>query len=128
MAKLLYIALGGAAGAGLRYVVSLAALRLGGAGFPWGTLVVNVVGSLFAGFIWGLLDETTGQQRTNAFFFIGLLGAVTTFSAYSLESMRLFNDDRTMMAVVNVLANNVGAILAVFAGFALARALFPATR
>ncbi len=79
MAKLLYIALGGAAGAGLRYVVSLAALRLGGAGFPWGTLVVNVVGSLFAGFIWGLLDETTGQQRTNAFFFIGLLGAFTTF-------------------------------------------------
>lgn len=124
----MYIALGGATGAGLRYAVSLVAFRLGGGEFPWGTLVVNVVGSLLAGFVWGLLDETTGQQRTNAFFFIGLLGAFTTFSAYSLDSMRLFNDNRTMMALVNVLANNIGALVAVFAGFAIARSILPTAR
>ena len=75
-----------------------------------------------------MLDETTGQQRTNAFFFIGILGAFTTFSAYALESMRLVHEGKMGLAAANVLANNVGALLAVFAGFAIARWFFTSVR
>ncbi|HAY36337.1 MAG TPA: fluoride efflux transporter CrcB [Bacteroidetes bacterium] len=121
VSKLLYIVAGGAIGAGLRYAASLVAFRFVGGSYPWGTLIVNVIGSFLAGFIWAMLDETTGQQRTNAFFFIGVLGAFTTFSAYALESMRLVQEGELGLAAANVLANNVGALLAVFAGFAIAR-------
>ena len=124
MIKFVYIAVGGAAGAGLRYAVSVAAIRIGSGPFPWGTLLVNLLGSLVIGFIWALLGESSGQERTDALFFIGLLGAFTTFSAYTLESMQLYQDGRLGTALVNVLANNVGALMAVVIGFAIARALF----
>jgi len=97
------------------------AFRIGGGSFPWGTLTVNVIGSLLAGFTWAILGETTGQQRTNALFFIGFLGAFTTFSAYALESYRIYADGKISLALINILANNLGSLLAVVVGFALAR-------
>lgn len=115
--QVLYVALGGALGAVLRFSVSMGMVRYMGSGFPWGTLVVNVVGSFVAGFLWSILGSTVGQQRMNALFFIGLLGAFTTFSAYSVESLRLYQDGHAMLAAVNVLANNIGALLAVVGGF-----------
>lgn len=122
MIKFVYIAVGGAAGADLRYAVSVAAVRIGSGSFPWGTLMVNLLGSLGIGIIWALLGESSGQERTDALFFIGLLGAFTTFSAYTLESMQLYQDGR--LALANVLANNVGALMAVVIGFTIARAVF----
>ncbi len=122
MAKFAYIALGGALGAGLRYLVSVAMVKWLGGEFAWGTLVVNVVGSLLAGFFWGMLGDSTGSQRTQALFFVGMLGAFTTFSAYALDSLQLVNDGRCGLAAANVAANNVGALVAAFAGYALARA------
>ena len=68
-----------------------------------------------------MLNETTGSQRTHAFFFVGVLGAFTTFSAYALESLKLFEDGKTGLALINVIANNVGALGAVFIGFAIAK-------
>ncbi len=124
MIKFVYIAVGGAAGAGLRYAVSVAAFRIGSGPFPWGTLMVNLVGSLVIGFIWAYLGESSGQERTDALFFVGLLGAFTTFSAYTLESMQLYQDGKIGTALANVLANNVGALIAVVIGFTIARALF----
>lgn len=124
MIKFVYIAVGGAAGADLRYAVSVAAVRIGSGSFPWGTLMVNLLGSLGIGIIWALLGESSGQERTDALFFIGLLGAFTTFSAYTLESMQLYQDGRLGIALANVLANNVGALMAVVIGFTIARAVF----
>lgn len=123
MIQLVYIALGGAIGAVSRFGLSLAVLRYAGGGFPWGTLAVNVLGSFLAGVLWAILGQTEGQQRMNALFMIGVLGAFTTFSAFSVESMRLYEDGRTMMAVANVLANNLGAIAAVFGGVWAGRSL-----
>ncbi|NNF03981.1 MAG: fluoride efflux transporter CrcB [Rhodothermales bacterium] len=122
MRHLLYIAAGGALGASLRYIVSMAALRLGGTGFPWGTLAVNILGSLAAGFLWSVLFETTGRGRMQAVFLIGMLGAFTTFSAFSLETLRLWESGRAGLAVANVAANNAGALAAVVAGYLLGRA------
>lgn len=119
----LYVALGGALGAVLRFGVSRATVHLMGTGFPWGTLVVNVGGSFVAGVLWAILGSTVGQQRMNALFFIGLLGAFTTFSAYSVESLRLYEDGHMLLAAVNVLANNIGALAAVAGGVLLGRSL-----
>ena len=124
MSKILFILAGGAVGAILRYASSLLAYQWLGDKFPWGTLLVNVIGSFAAGFVWAFLDETTGQARTNAFFFIGLLGAYTTFSTYALEALRLFQDGQTATAITHLIANNIGALVAVIAGFWLSRLLF----
>jgi len=121
--KLVYIALGGALGATLRYLTSVVMFKALGGEFPWGTLAVNVLGSLAAGFVWGLLGDSTGSQRTQALFFIGLLGAFTTFSAYALDSLQLVQDGQLGMASINVIANNLGAMLAAGAGYVVARAL-----
>lgn len=121
MKHLIYIAAGGALGATLRYGVSMAALRIGGSGFPWGTLVVNILGAFAAGFLWSLLFETTGRGRLQAVFLIGVLGAFTTFSAFSLETLRLWESGRVGLAILNVAANNVGALAAVAAGYVLGR-------
>jgi CrcB protein len=121
MRQVLYVAAGGAIGAALRYAVSLLALRIGGSGFPWGTLAVNILGSLIAGFFWAILFETTGRQRLQAVFLIGLLGSFTTFSAFSLETMRLYNAGHAGLAGVNVGVNTTGAIAAVVAGYAVGR-------
>lgn len=118
------MAAGGALGASLRYGVSLLTLRLGSPAFPWGTLAVNLIGSFVAGFIWAILDQTTGDQRNHAFFIIGVCGAFTTFSAYALESLYLLQNGQSGLAVTNVLANNAGSLLAVFAGFTLAKWIF----
>lgn len=124
MSRLVYILVGGALGAGLRYGVSMLTVRWIGVHFPWGTLVVNILGSLVAGFLWGLLGNSSAEGRSHALFFIGLLGAFTTFSTYALDSLRLFQEERMAEALANVAANNLGALLAVFAGFSLARMLF----
>lgn len=124
MSRLVYILVGGALGAGLRYWVSMQTVRWVGVHFPWGTLAVNVLGSLVAGFLWGLMGSSAADDRSHALFFIGLLGAFTTFSTYALDSLRLFNEERVAEAMANVVANNLGALLAVFAGFSLARMIF----
>jgi len=82
---------------------------------------VNVLGSLAAGFLWALLFETTGRSRLQAVFLIGMLGAFTTFSAFSLETLRLWDSGQTGLAVANVAANNIGALAAVAAGVFLGR-------
>jgi CrcB protein len=122
--SVVYVAAGGAVGAVSRYLVTLGSIRLLGAAFPWGTLVVNVLGSLFVGFLWGLFGRTAGSERTQTFFFFGLLGAFTTFSSYALDSLQYIQEERWGWALGNVILNNVGALCAAAVGFALARVLF----
>lgn len=123
MINVLYIALGGALGAGLRYFVSVAMVNIAGGDLSWGTLIVNILGSLVAGFLWGLLGDSTGSERTHALFFVGLLGAFTTFSSYALESLQLLHSGRWGVAALNALGNNAGALIAAVLGYALARTL-----
>ncbi len=108
-ANLLYVALGGAAGSVCRYLVSVLAISTLGAGFPWGTLAVNVAGSAAIGLAFGAgLD---GPARL--LLVTGFLGGFTTFSAFSLEAAALF-ERSPMLAVAYVLAS-VGLGLAAFA-------------
>ena len=92
MLKFIVIALGGAVGALLCYGVSGWICRYLDSGFPWGTLVVNLAGSLVIGFIWGFCDVLAVSANIKLFVFIGVLGSFTTFSTFALENFNLIRD------------------------------------
>ena len=122
------IAVGGAAGALLRYLVSGWAYALMGEGFPWGTLSVNVIGSFLIGFLWRLFDQIAIAPNTRTLIFVGGLGAFTTFSTYGLESLNLLRSGQYRLGALNMLGSNVLGILSVFLGFVAARAVLAAGR
>lgn len=120
--NLLYVAIGGALGASGRYLVGLGTLRLMGPGFPFGTMVVNVLGS----FVMGVLIVALAQMSANKFapfLMTGLLGGFTTFSAFSLDAVTLWERGATGQAVSYVAASVVVSIAALVAGMTVARAL-----
>ena len=103
MTQILAIAAGGAAGALLRYWTSVSVHSLLGQEFPYGTLTVNVVGSLLMGFLYILLVERMIlSAEWRAVLLIGLLGAFTTFSTFSLETLNLFEQGEQIRAVMNI--------------------------
>ncbi len=98
---LLQVALGGAAGAVCRYLSIEAARGVFGLGFPYGTLLVNGLGSLLAGLLAGaLIDNALLHERVHAFLMIGFLGGYTTFSAFSLDAWQLIDSGRTGLAIL----------------------------
>ena len=122
------IAVGGAAGALLRYLVSGWAYAWLGEGFPWGTLSVNLIGSFLIGFLWRLFDQIAIAPNTRTLIFVGGLGAFTTFSTYGLESFNLLRGGQVKLGLLNMLGSNVLGILFVFLGFVAARAVLAAGR
>jgi CrcB protein len=116
VANLLWIASGGAVGALLRYGMVMSVHRVFGSAFPWGTLTVNVVGSLLIGVLWSMAERVSFTAAASAFLFIGVLGAFTTFSTYALESANLFRDGKQLAALMNLLLSNATCIVAVVAG------------
>ncbi|MGB5300614.1 MAG: fluoride efflux transporter CrcB [Thiogranum sp.] len=122
MNQVLAIAGGGAVGAVLRYWVSSGVYALTGRGFPYGTLVVNVLGSVVMGFLYvWLLERMPGGVAIRAFLIIGLLGAFTTFSTFSLETLNLMEAGQIARAVLNTLLSVVLCIGAAALGVMLAR-------
>lgn len=117
-----WIAAGGAVGAVARYVVMVVVAHLWGTAFPWGTLTVNVVGS----FILGLLVEGfalvwSAPEGVRAFLVVGMLGAFTTFSTFSLDVVTLYERGAFAAAGAYVLASLALSVGALFAGLALGR-------
>ncbi|MEX4007753.1 fluoride efflux transporter CrcB [Neoaquamicrobium sediminum] len=124
MYHLVLVAAGGAVGAGLRHLVNLATLRLFGSGFPWGTLTVNVVGSLAMGlFMAWLLRRTGSSAELRLLVATGLFGGFTTFSAFSLDFAVLYERGALMQAFSYVAASVLLSIGALFVGLWVARNL-----
>jgi CrcB protein len=124
MNQILYIAAGGAAGAVLRYLVSTGVHQWLGRGFPYGTLVVNVSGSLVMGLLYILLIERTDAGLAwRAGLIIGLLGAFTTFSTFSIETLNLIESGEQMKAAFNILFSVSLCLLGCWAGIVLGRLL-----
>lgn len=122
MTRLLLVALGGAIGSCLRYGVGLWAVQRLPAGFPWATLIVNVVGCLLIGFLFGLADDhALGRPELRALLVVGLLGGFTTFSSFGAETSLLARGGSLPLAAVNVMANVGLGLLAVMAGRLAAR-------
>ena len=115
--KYLYLLSGGAIGTLARYLVSGWTHKLYLGTFPMGTLVVNAVGSLLIGLVWGLFESSSYAGFIRTFFMIGILGGFTTYSTFSLETMALFKEGEVRIALFNILITNILAILAVFTGY-----------
>ncbi len=121
--KILYVGLGGFIGATLRYVTSGAVGRFTSqTQFPYGTFVVNLIGCLLIGFLAGVADSHDLFTPTSrAFVFTGVLGAFTTFSTFSYETMGLFQNGQTSPALTNMGLQILLGLVAVWGGIQLAK-------
>ncbi len=114
------VALGGAIGACLRYLTSVGAMRLFGPGFPVGTVVVNVVGSFLMGVLVVVLAKK-GALHLAPLLMTGILGGFTTFSAFSLDALTLWERGQQGLAFGYVAASVILSLGAIAAGLYLAR-------
>jgi CrcB protein len=120
MNKWLLVMLGGSLGAASRYGIGLLTAKLLGTNFPWGTLVVNLSGCFIIGLLFALADRShllTPDVRL--FLITGYLGALTTFSSFSLETVNAGRAGLTLQALTNILVNNLGGLTLTYLGFRL---------
>ena len=115
------VALGGAIGSMGRYALSAAALRLVGVGFPWGTLVINVLGSLLIGWLAAAALHGRLAPQWATFGMVGLCGGFTTFSSFSLQTFELLRNDRLWEALANVVLSVLLCVAAAAFGYVLRR-------
>lgn len=118
----LAVAAGGAIGAMARHGVSRTSLHLLGPNFPWGTLAANIAGSFAMGLliVW-LSTREPASPALRAFLTVGLLGAFTTFSTFSLDVVTLYRDRTLMIAGAYLLASVILSVCALLGGLALGR-------
>ena len=120
--NILVIAIGGAVGSVARYLLSTFLLRVTGAQFPVGTFVVNLIGCAIFGVMAGAASQRLSlAPEARLFLFVGILGGFTTFSSYAFESVTLLRDGHLMAASVNIVGQVVLGIVALWAGYLLAR-------
>ncbi len=119
---ILYVGLGGAVGAILRYLVTILSARMFGLGFPYGTLMVNILGA----FLMGMLVSAGAShfnlsQDMRLFLQVGVLGGFTTFSAFSLDVVTLFERGETISAGAYIMLSIVLSVIAITIGMMVFR-------
>lgn len=120
----MYLAVAGAAGTLARYGLAGLVHRIDGAGFPWGTLAVNLLGCLLAGFCWSLFEEKLpASGHVRVVVLVGFMGAFTTFSAYILETGEMIRSSQWLGAAANLLLQNILGMAALVTGAVLGRLL-----
>ncbi len=119
MHPLLPVMAGGAIGAGLRYLTSLALPAR--AGWPWGTFAVNLLGGFAMGMLAAAVMKGTASEGMRLFAGVGILGGFTTFSAFSLEGYRMIEGGQWGVAVSYAALSVLGSIATLAAGFALVK-------
>ena len=119
----LVLAAGGLAGTLLRYAIDGCVYRFVAPVFPWGTFVVNIIGSFGIGFLWQIFENAAVAPYLKTLLMIGVLGAFTTFSTFMLETLQLLRDGEYKLAVLNMVLSNGLGLLTAFLGFVAARKL-----
>jgi CrcB protein len=115
---------GAMVGAPLRFLTDRAVQAKHDTVFPWGTFAVNVVGCLVLGLVTGAVSAGAASSHVHLLVGTGLCGALTTYSTFSYETLRLMEDGAKFFAAVNVIASAVAGLGAVFVGTAFAEALW----
>lgn len=123
MPPILQVALGGAIGASLRYGTGLGMTRLMGKGFPWGTITVNFIGSVLMGVIVVVLAHENGN-RFAPLLMTGVLGGFTTYSAFSLDALTLYERGEVMLAATYVIGTLILALGGIAVGLFLTRSFY----
>src|SRR5882672_7216760 len=124
MLDVLVICLGAMVGANARYFISRYAAQLLGPVFPYGTLFINVAGSLIVGFfvVW-TSERVLVDPRWRLLVVVGFCGSFTTFSSYAFETMSYFERGQWLLTLTNIVTNNLLCLAGAIAGMALARVL-----
>jgi CrcB protein len=122
--SLLLVIAGAAVGAPLRYLVDRAVQTRHDTVFPWGTFAVNVFGSLILGLIVGAVAAGGASPRVQLAVGTGFCGALTTYSTFSYETLRLLEGDARLFAGANVVASTVAGVGAAFLGVAISHAIW----
>ncbi|WP_306337471.1 fluoride efflux transporter CrcB [Streptomyces sp. KL118A] len=120
----LLVVVGGMIGAPLRHLTDLTLRKRYGTDFPWGILTVNVVGCLILGVLTGAVTAGAASSHTQLVLGTGLCGALTTYSTFSYETLRLAEGGMRFHAVANALGSVVAGLGAAFVGVAVAEALW----
>jgi CrcB protein len=122
MRQLLAVAAGGAVGAVTRWLMASGIQRMTGGAFPWGTFAVNALGSFLLGFlfVW-LIERSSASELMRLALTVGFLGAFTTFSTYSLESIRLLQEGAFTLAFGNIVGQVILCLMLTWLGVQLAR-------
>ncbi len=124
MKDFLAISVAAILGANLRYVLSRVAAREFGPVFPFGTLVINIVGSFIVGlFVVWTTERVLVDPRWRLLVVVGFCGSFTTFSSYAYESMSFFEHGQWGLMLINIFSNNVLCLAGALAGMAVARSL-----
>ena len=122
MRQLLFLAVAGALGTLSRYALSGLTQRITGAGFPWGTLVINILGCLIIGYVMQMaLTTDIIPASVRVVVTIGFLGAFTTFSTFSYETVKFLEDGALVSAILNITSNVGLGLIATFFGMLLGR-------
>ncbi len=123
--QVVFVAFAGAAGALTRWGIGRLAVRLFGTGFPYGTLIVNILGCFLIGLIMHIgLTTARISETTRITLTVGFLGALTTFSSFSYETLMLAEQARWVGVCSNIVLNVALSLLATLAGLVVARTLF----
>ena len=122
--SLLLVITGAAVGAPLRYLSDRAIQSRHDTVFPWGTFTVNVIGSLILGIITGAVAAGRASPQVQLALGTGLCGALTTYSTFSYETLRLLEDDARLFAAANVVASIAAGLGAAFLGVAISHVLW----
>jgi fluoride exporter len=128
MLKILAIMTGGGLGAACRYWLFLLVQRTAAAGFPAGTLAVNLLGCLLVGFLWSFFEGARLAHEWRLFIFTGFLGGFTTYSTFARETTQLFRAGEWKSGLLYLSVSNIGGLALVAAGYFLSRRLLDLTR
>ena len=118
----LIVAIGAGLGGGFRYLLSGIVQRLLPAFFPYGTLVVNIIGSVILGFlIFGFDEKSLLHPSVRLFIGVGFCGGLTTFSTFSFETFNLIRDTEFFLAGINIFANVIITLAGIYIGYLISR-------
>lgn len=121
--NVLLVAVGGALGATLRYLLDFWVTSAVGTGFPWGTFIINVSGCFMIGFVLDLVERGALSARARLFLAVGVFGGYTTFSIFSYESLQLLSGGAVVGYVLNAFGQLALGLVAVYLGVVTARRL-----
>ena len=122
MQNIIVIGLAGLAGTLARYWLSSVIDSRTGASFPFGTLVVNLIGCFIIGFLfYAFADEFVIHPAIRSAVFVGLLGGFTTFSSFGIQTFTLLENGQVLWAALNILLSNIGGLMLVWLGYILSR-------